>query len=49
VLSFIAGCGGEPVPGASATVPAKGRGWLLAYLDGAGKPVLTLLPVADNP
>jgi hypothetical protein len=49
VLSFIVGCGGEPLAGTSVKVPAKGRGLLLAYLDAAGKPVLTLLPVADTP
>jgi hypothetical protein len=48
-LSFLVGCGGEPLGGTRVTVPAKGRGLLLAYLDAAGKPTLTLLPVADTP
>jgi hypothetical protein len=48
VLTFTVGCGGAPT-GNTVTVPAKGRGLLVAYFDPAGKPVLALIPVADTP
>ena len=47
VLTLTVGCGGAATE-ATVTVPATGRGLLLAYLDAAGKPVLALLPVADT-
>ncbi len=47
-LSLATACSGAPV-GDAVIAPAGGRGLLFAFIDGAGKPNLRLVPVAATP